>query len=127
MDKMIYINSSIPEELCQDFELYTKSNIVDMKINNTLNTELEEHIQKYKNIIKNRKCYEYNNMPHIKYAPASFKINEKTEKELLQYLWVLDDGDIIIQKKTYLVKKGDIIIFPNSWVFPYKLNFNYIN
>jgi hypothetical protein len=98
-----------------------------MKINNTLNTELEEHIQKYKNIIKNRKCYEYNNMPHIKYTTTSFKINEKTEKELLQYFWVLDDGDIIIQKKTYLVKRGDIIIFPNSWVFPYELNINYIN
>ena len=119
MKKYIYITFSIPKELCDNIDID--------KTTELLNTELEDHIQKYKNIIKNRYCYKYRNMPNITHMYTDFKINEKIEKDLLLYFWALEDGVIIIQKKTYPVKTGDIIIFPNSWVFPYELNFKYIN
>jgi hypothetical protein len=119
MKQYIYIAFSIPKELCDEIDIDKSTEF--------LNSELEEHIQKYKNIIKNRYCYKYYNMPNIIHLYSNFKINEKIEKELLQYFWALEDGEITIQKKSYIVKIGDIIIFPNSWVFPYELNFKYIN
>jgi hypothetical protein len=119
MEKFIYIDFSLPPQLCDEIE--------KIEYNDYLNSELNEHIQKYKNIIKNRNCYKYENMPNLQHKNTYFKINEEIHKELIQYFWALEDGAIIIQKKTYYVKKGDIIIFPNSWVFPYELNFAYIN
>lgn len=125
MKQYIYISFSIPKELCN--EIYIDG-AIDDKSTEFLNNELEDHIQKYKNIIKNRYCYKYKNMPTITHLYSEFKINELVVNEkLLQYFWALEDGDIIIQKKPYTVKRGDIIIFPNSWVFPYELNFKYIN
>ena len=123
MEQYIYIAFSIPKELCDDI-------IINKPLTELLNNELSEHIQKYKNIIKNRYCYKYNNMPNLIHLYSKFKINEKTVKEskdLIQYFWALEDGVINIQHKYYMVKSGDIIIFPNSWVFPYEINFKYIN
>ena len=119
MEKFIYIAFSIPQLLCDDFKDFTE----------LLNHELYEHIQKYKNIIKNRHYYKYDNMPSLKYKKTFFKINEINDemKEYIRYLWALEDGEIIIQKKTYCLNKGDIIIFPNSWVFPYEINFSFVN
>ena len=121
MEKFIYIAFSIPEQLCDDFHDYTEF----------LNNELNEHIQKYKNVIKNRNCYKYENMPNLQHKNTYFKINEEKKDDnldnLLKYFWALDDGEIIIQKKTYFVKKGYIIIFPNSWVFSYEINFKFVN
>jgi hypothetical protein len=124
MKQYIYISFSIPKELCDKIDI---DNAIDHELTELLNNELEEHIQLYKNIIKNRYCYKYDNMPNIIHMYCKFKINEKIEKDLLQYFWALEDGEIIIQKTTYAVKTGDVIIFPNSWVFPYELNFKYIN
>jgi hypothetical protein len=127
MENFIYLAFSIPKELCEDFQ-----NDLD-KLNDFLNNELKEHLQKYKNQIKNRDCYTYDNMPNLQHKNTKFIINEKNEKnendskEFIQYFWALEDGEIIIQKKTYSVKQGDIIIFPNSWVFSCGLNFKYIN
>jgi len=118
MEKFIYIAFSIPEQLCDDLHDYTE----------ILNNELNEHIQKYKNVIKNRNCYKYENMPNLQHKYTYFKINEeKIDDNLLKYFWALEDGEIIIQKKVYFMKKGDIIIFPNSWVFSYEINFKFIN
>ena len=47
MEKFIYIAFSIPEELCDDLHNYA----------DTLNNELNEHIQKYKNVIKIKMNY----------------------------------------------------------------------
>jgi hypothetical protein len=124
MKQYVYISFSIPKELCHDINIH---DAIDDTSTEFLNSELEDHIQLYKNIIKNRYCYKYRNMPNITHMYCKFKINEKIEKEVLQYFWALKDGEIIIQKKIYPIKTGDIIIFPNSWVFPYELNFKYIN
>jgi uncharacterized protein YbgA (DUF1722 family) len=127
MEQYIYIGFSITKELCEDL-----NETIDKTTTEFLNNELEEHIQKYKNIIKNRYCYCYNydNMPNLMHLYSKFKINEINEndsKDFIQYFWALEDGEIIIQKKTYSVKQGDIIIFPNSWVFQYEIKFKYIN
>jgi hypothetical protein len=132
MEQYIYIGFSIPKELCDELCDKICDNLVET-INKVttefLNNELEEHIQKYKNRIKNRYCYKYDNMPNLMHLYSKFKINEKNNdsKEFIQYFWALEDGEIIIQKKTYSVKQGDIIIFPNSWVFKYEIKFKYIN
>jgi AAA15 family ATPase/GTPase len=123
MENFIYIAFSIPKELCEDFQN-------DKDTDNFLNNELKEHIQTYKNQIKNRECYKYENMPNLQHKNVKFKINEiniNYQKRFIDYFWALEDGEIIIQKKSYIVKQGDIIIFPNSWVFSYEINFKYIN
>ena len=122
MEKFIYIAFSIPEQLCEDFQN-------DIDTTDFLNNELKEHIQTYKNQIKNRECYKYDNMPNLQHKKVNFKMNEinDNDKRFIQYFWALEDGEIIIQKDSYHVKKGDIIIFPNSWIFSCKLNFKYIN
>ncbi len=119
MENFIYVAFSIPQQLCENFKNDTSE---------FLNNELKEHIQKYKNQIKNRECYKYDNMPNLQHNPTNFKMNEiNYQKDFIQYFWALEDGEIIIQKKTYIVKQGDIIIFPNSWIFSCEINFKYIN
>ena len=49
MKQYIYISFSIPKELCHDIH-----DVIDDDASELLNIELEDHIQKYKNIIKNR-------------------------------------------------------------------------
>jgi hypothetical protein len=101
MEKFIYIDFSIPQ-----FEI----DLDEMKKN-----EYNEHIELYKNKIKNRDFYKYENMPNITIE----------SKEIIHF-WAIEDGELHILKKYFSVKKGDIIIFPKSWVFDFTTTFQYI-
>jgi hypothetical protein len=72
MEQYIYIRFSIPKELCNDLNDKTINKITTEFLNN----EFAEHIEIYKNQIKNRYCYKYHNMPNLMHLYSEFKINE---------------------------------------------------
>lgn len=145
------------QELIQDYQdIITKENTrvdINFSIKKCLLNEVNKHIQNYKNIIYNRNCYtkniinsiniknidedanffikkiEYNN--EIQYNEniiSNKKIND--DIEVLQYIWFLNDCKCkIIFWDDFIInpKMGKLIIFPISWCFPYRIEFEDIN
>jgi len=119
METFIYRSFSLPSELCDDIE-------INDKLIALLNKEIIIHLEKYKNFIHYRKCYNYNIVPLINYT--FFSLNEINNKNYVISIWALEDGEITFWKDHIIqVKKGDIIIFPNSWTFSFEMNFKFIS
>lgn len=114
MDK-IYSSFSLPEELCDNIN-------ITPQLNELLNIEILYHIQLYKNQIKNRKYYQ-TNMVNIQHINTSFDFIDSYKMiHILKYIWFLEDGEIDFFNYKLNVPKGNLLIFPNSWCLPYKIN-----
>ena len=86
------------------------------------------HIKKYKNYINYYKCNKYNNIINVLCISNDYCLNEINNKDNTIHIWALEDGEITFWKDYIIeVKKGDIIIFPNSWIFPFKMNLKFIS
>ena len=124
METFIYRSFSLPSELCDDIEI--NNDLISL-----LTNENVIHLEKYKNFIHYRKCYNYNIVPLISYQLSSYKLfslNEINYKNNVITIWALEDGEITFWKDHIIqVKKGDIVIFPNSWTFPFEMNLKFIS
>lgn len=119
METFIYRCFSLPSDLCDDIEM--NDELISLLIK-----EIVIHLEKYKNFICYRKCYNYNIIPLINYT--LFDLNIINYKNNIIHIWALEDGEITFWKDYIIqVKKGDIIIFPNSWTFPFEMNFKFIS
>jgi len=121
MEKFIYTAFSLPSELCDDIN-------INNDLNKFLFKEFKDNIQKYRKCIDYYECNNYNNIINISYNNPNYFLNKVNNKNYIISIWALEDGEIIFWKKNIVqVKKGDIIIFPNSWTFPFEMNFKFIS
>lgn len=145
------MNNIIKKCLNKENEIKIKFNILEndiwFNIKNILIFELNKHLELYysklnndifffNNIQKTKTIQEfiikgYNNNSNNTFNSDTYIINKSLKKmRLMNFIWYLDaittdNENNIIQILDYKIipKKGDILIFPCDWFFPYSEKF----
>jgi hypothetical protein len=145
---------SITEIFCQDIiENFTKNNDLqiekELSINKCILTNLNKNIQIYKNKINNRECYYKDiinpiiikNVETIDFSIEKLTYNKailnnnkvlhkRKDNEVLHYIWFLNECNCRLtfwNDRIIYPSVGKLIIFPTSWCFQYKIEFEDMN